>query len=291
MELQHNASNFEEAGVTLVALSYDEQEALGDFTRVHRIQFPLLSDPDSEVIGRFGILNTLIPEDDHPWRGIPFPGAYVIDADGVIVAKFFENNLAARPSGAQLLRAALGEEVSTGQRSLSGGGGEVTCELDMDRSPMPPGNFRDLIVRFAVPAGFHLYGEPVPEGMVAAGLVLDPESGLTSYGVTAPPTHEHLLGTGERLQVYEGDVELRVRVGHNGDHTHVDADGLERVTISGVVRWQACDDEQCGLPGSHRFSIELEAAPMNTSAMRSGDDNGENFKQHFALMRSRHADD
>jgi hypothetical protein len=290
VELQHNVSSFEAAGVTLVALSYDEQDALGDFASVNGIQFPLLSDPGSEVIGRFGILNTLIPEDDHPWRGIPFPGAYVLDGDGVIVAKFFENNLAARPSGAQLLRAALGEEVSTGERSSSGGG-EVSCEVDMDRSPMPPGNYRDLIVRFGVPAGFHLYGEPVPEGMTAAGLVLDPESGLTSYGVAAPPTHEHLLATGECLQVYEGDVELRVRVSHNGDHTHVEADGGEYVTISGVVRWQACDDEQCGLPGSSRFSIELEAAPMNVSAMRSDDDDGENFKQHFALMRSRHGAD
>lgn len=73
------------------------------------MSFPLFSDPKSEIIERFGILNTLIEEDDHPWYGIPFPGTYVLDADGIITAKFFEANLALRENSDQLRRAALGE--------------------------------------------------------------------------------------------------------------------------------------------------------------------------------------
>jgi hypothetical protein len=36
----------------------------------------------------------------------------------------------------------------------------------------------DLIVRFAVPAGQHLYGEPVPTGMVATSVEIEPDVGL-----------------------------------------------------------------------------------------------------------------
>ncbi len=76
--------DFEAAGVAVYTLSYDEADALRDFGEAHGITYPLLSDPDSEVIRSFGILNTLINPDDHPWYGIPFPGTYVVGADGVI---------------------------------------------------------------------------------------------------------------------------------------------------------------------------------------------------------------
>lgn len=98
--------------MTLLALSSDELDTLADYADEHGVRFPLLSDPDSEIIERFGILNTLIEADDHPWYGIPFPGTYVIDANGVIIAKFFEPNLALRASADQLRRAAIGKDVA-----------------------------------------------------------------------------------------------------------------------------------------------------------------------------------
>ena len=100
---------YRDAGVRLYTLSYDEPDALADYAEAHGVTFTMLSDPSSEVIKAFGILNTLIPPDDHPWYGIPFPGAYVLDAEGTIVAKFFEHNFAVRPGPEQMLATALGE--------------------------------------------------------------------------------------------------------------------------------------------------------------------------------------
>ena len=91
---------------------------MADFSAAYGITFPLLSDPNSEIITSFGILNTLIPPDDHPWYGVPFPGTYLIDANGVITHKFFEQTLSIRIGAEQILAAAQGEElpgaVSTG---------------------------------------------------------------------------------------------------------------------------------------------------------------------------------
>ena len=60
MELQ---SRFEELqGLGVVAISYDSEEVLADFSRRRAITFPLLSDDDSSVITAFGILNTVAAE-------------------------------------------------------------------------------------------------------------------------------------------------------------------------------------------------------------------------------------
>ena len=48
---------FDAAGVSLFALSYDEQDALAEVATAHEITYTLLSDPHSDIIRRFGILN------------------------------------------------------------------------------------------------------------------------------------------------------------------------------------------------------------------------------------------
>ena len=101
-------NDFATAGISVFALSYDEVDALADFREAYDITYPLLSDPDSAVIRQFGILNTLIAEDDHPWFGIPFPGSFIVNADGVITHKFFEHNLALRTGPETLLRGGHG---------------------------------------------------------------------------------------------------------------------------------------------------------------------------------------
>ena len=82
---------FNKADIRLYVLSYDSHKAIANFSKTHKITFTMLSDPDSKVIKDFGILNTLIPEDAHPWFGIPFPGAYIVNNEGIITEKIFEN--------------------------------------------------------------------------------------------------------------------------------------------------------------------------------------------------------
>ncbi len=242
-------SAFEAAGVAVYALSYDEPEALADFAAKHGITFTFLSDPDSEVITEFGILNTLIPPDDHPWHGIPFPGAYIIDSEGIIRSKFFEGRLAIRASGDQLLRAVAGEppalpddgvlaalEAAAGSAEF----GEVAVRVWTKARHLPPGIVADLIVEFTPPTGWHVYGEPVPRGMVATAVKLD---------------------------------------------------DAREVTISGVVRWQACDDTTCSVPRTHRFALRLPSGPIAMphypSPERPLEPGQMDSTRHFAKMRER----
>ena len=233
-------SAFEAAGAKLYVLSYDEVDALADFKNAHGTTFTMLSDTDSEIIRAFGILNTTIAEDDHPWYGIPYPGVYVIDGDGIIIEKFFENNFTVRPGPEQLLAVLKGEQVNLVEKN--DGDEQVQVEVAFEGDTLPAGISRQIVARFSVPEGMHLYGQPVPEGLVAASIQLDEDlEGIVSYTPIAPQTHTLTLsGDGHTLQVYEGDVVLRLPVAQNGRAIEKDDEG-RWVTISGKVRWQACD--------------------------------------------------
>jgi peroxiredoxin len=60
--------------------------------------FPLLSDPDSRVIGRYGLLN---PDG----RGWPHPTVFLIDRDGVVRWRFMEVDYRMRATNQDILTA------------------------------------------------------------------------------------------------------------------------------------------------------------------------------------------
>ncbi len=250
------------------------------------MSFPLLSDPDSEIIKRFGILNTLTDPDDHPWYGIPFPGTYVIDADGIIIEKFFESSFMLRPSADQLLRAALGKKVDLAAPTQPRHVEEVTYTVNFDGTVLNAGVVRDLVVELRVPEGYHLYGNPVPEGMVATSVEVDEQVGLVVEAAQLPATAPYTLaGTGETLQVFDGDVEIRVPIAHMSRPLTTNDEGAATLTITGTVRWQSCDADACQLPQRETFTLHVPAARHNTPGHWTSE--GSNFKEHFSKMLAR----
>lgn len=253
-----------DAGIRLYAISYDDPEALADFSTAHGIEYPLIADSGSEIIRAFGILNTLVPEDEAEYFGMPYPGVYVTDADGVVTSKFFENNQIFRPGPEQLLRAALGDRIDPGPAPEPVA--EVQVRAYLDGPTLVPGLVRELVVEFRVPEGQHLYGEPVPEGLVATSVVFDEDDELIVRDTTHPPTRPHRLATGDELLVYEGVVELRTPItvlgglgrGNDGEESRL---GIGDRIISGTARFQSCDDEACGLPQSVRFEVPVTVEP------------------------------
>jgi len=280
--------DFEAAGAKLYVLSYDEADALADFKKAHGTTFTMLSDPDSEVIRSFGILNATIADDDHPWYGIPYPGVYITDSDGIIVEKFFENNFTVRPGPEQLLAAVRGEEVLLEERPDPVS--EVSVDVDFVGDSLPVGISRQIVARFSLPEGMHVYGQPVPEGLVAASIELDEQvEGLVAYTPITPATRSMTLtGDGHTLEVYEGDVVLRLPVAQNGRAMTKDEEG-RWVSIAGRVRWQACDSEACGLPEEQTFNFRVPAAFTVMADMGPGEGRvpSMNGATHFQNMTSR----
>jgi hypothetical protein len=255
VELQNEMHSLTEAGARVYALSYDEADALKDFRDAHGITFTLLSDPDSQVIRQFGILNTLIGEEEIPWFGIPFPGSYVIDGDGLITNKFFEHNLAVRAGPQRFLRAVLGEPAERSpaapqQRE------RAIAEVFLDGDTLPVSVQRELVARISVPAGRHVYASPAPAGMVGLELELDPNPRLVLRDPIRPVSvPHHLGGSGETFQVHHGVVELRLPITVNGALTS-EGPGTD-IHLSGWLGWQTCDDEVCDVPERQRFDLRV----------------------------------
>jgi peroxiredoxin len=105
VQLQEHLEAFRAAGIGVVAMTYDPAEALRAFRERHGVEYPLLSDTDAASVKALGILNTEYQPGDSAY-GIPYPGVFVIDGDGVIRAKVFVEPYAIRVDAAGVLRVA-----------------------------------------------------------------------------------------------------------------------------------------------------------------------------------------
>ena len=96
IDLQNRQKEFEELGYKVAAITYDPVHKLKTFSKRYKVKYPLLSDPNSDIIKKFGILNKNIDKDSD-WYGIPDPTIYVIGPEGVIEARFAEKGFRERP--------------------------------------------------------------------------------------------------------------------------------------------------------------------------------------------------
>ncbi len=168
-------------GIKLYAISYDDTEALAAYVRASGVEFTMLSDVDSDVINRHGVLNTLVQPDDVPFYGVPFPGFFLLNEEGVIVDKLFNRHFANREGVESILDSFLGRvepgSSEPAETLAEDDGIRVTAFLRGGGGVLRVGPRRRLIVRFEMPDGLHIYGEPVPEGMVATQIDIDGPGG------------------------------------------------------------------------------------------------------------------
>ena len=92
-ELDEARASFDQAGRPLVFVSYDDTELQRSFARLQGIQSAFVSDQGSELIKAFGILNENHRPDSRVY-GIPHPAVFIVDRDGVVNAKLFEQDWA-----------------------------------------------------------------------------------------------------------------------------------------------------------------------------------------------------
>ena len=106
MQLIDITDQFEAMGLTVVAMTYDSVEMLKTVEEDQGIEFTLLHDEERTHVNRLGVLNDVDYEPGQRAYGVPFPGIFLIDADGTIQAKFAEESYRDRPDFADVLAAA-----------------------------------------------------------------------------------------------------------------------------------------------------------------------------------------
>ena len=190
--------SFRRGGLGLAVISYDSREVLADFSARHGITYPLLSDAGSATIKRYGILNTVIDEALGPngkdpavladlqryvtvtqaaerFRGIAFPGTFVLDRQGRVTSRFFEDYYWERNSVSNILMqlGADGTPVQATQTS--------TEHLDLRAYPsnasVALGTRFSLAVEMTPKRGMHVYA-PGAAGYRVVTLNITPQPHL-----------------------------------------------------------------------------------------------------------------
>jgi peroxiredoxin len=96
---------FSALGFNVAAMTYDPVATLLEAQEEYGTTFPLLYDEGNTHVKAMGILNTQHSPGERAY-GIPYPGIFLLDAQGVIRAKLAEQDYKLRPEFSLVLEAA-----------------------------------------------------------------------------------------------------------------------------------------------------------------------------------------
>ncbi len=151
MQLQGAKQRFEAQGLKLAAISYDSPAILKDFAKRHRIDFPLLADPRSEIIRSFNVLNT---EAKGMTKGMAYPGFFYIDESGVIREKYFEAKYTNRFTANNVIGKLFPELTEEVTQNIEAP--HLRLALAQSDRTVAPGSRVTLVAEIELPPGVHV---------------------------------------------------------------------------------------------------------------------------------------
>ena len=266
MELQGRVAELKRQGLSVAAVSYDPVAVLADFSSRRGITFPLLSDPGSETIKRYGIFNTTVVETDQQRYGIPFPGTLMLDAQGVVTSRFFEQAYQERTTVASIL-ARLGSNVDVPATKVSSPQLEVTSFVT--DSTVAPGTHFSIVLDIKPAQHVHVYAQGVT-GYKPIALSVEPQPGLVLRNARYPPSEDyHFKPLDEHVQVYQRRFRIvqdaSIDASSQAQAALKDTTGL---TIKGLLEYQACNDKVCFTPQSVPLTWKVTLRPLDRERAR-----------------------
>ena len=273
-------------GLGLAGISYDSTEILAAFSKQRGITFPLLSDPGSATIKTYGILNTVAEEALGPngkdpavvadtkvyatvagvsdrLHGIPFPGTFVLDRQGRVTARFFEDFFRERNTVSSMML-----KLGTGRPSVQGT--QISTDhLEIKTYPSDGsaalGNRFSLVLEVTPRPRMHVYA-PGAAGYRVIGLTIAPQPFVRVLPAKYPPSEIYFFKPlNERVPVYQKPFTLMQEVVPEAtEEAQAAFRGKDVLTLTGTLEYQACDDKLCFNPASVPLSWQVALRPFIT---------------------------
>lgn len=198
-------------------------------------------------------------EDRH--RGMPYPGSFLLDEDGILVGKRIEQSHRIRPTANTLMGAFFDADGSepAGLVTTNSPGVQVAAWLDVQ--VISANQLQEAHVRFVLEPDVHLYTEPVPSGFRAVKVTLKGDESIHVQDVAPLEGHEFTIdGLEETFHVLDGTIDVAVPffLLTNRDTA---GDGTRQVPFSVEVSYQACTGAECFMPETVTLELELHEAP------------------------------
>ena len=293
MELQDQLEELRAQGLGVAAISYDSEAVLADFSQRRGITFPLLSDDDSKVITDFGILNTVAyeglgPNGDDPevladvfkyvsagyagrgggagtvFLGTPYPGTFMLDRNGRVTSRFFEEFYRERNTTANVMLK-LGAGLSPIE-AIEGS----TAHLKFTAYPSNPyltmGSRFSIAVEIEPNPDIHVYAPGAETmGYRVVSLNFRPVPHIRFEPMEFPESEIYYFEPlDERVPAYQRPFTLLQEVLVSGlPGVEQDLAQLDALTLSGTFDYQACDDELCFEPVSVPLSFTLDVDQLD----------------------------
>jgi AhpC/TSA family/Disulphide bond corrector protein DsbC len=262
VQLQNAKQRFERQGIKLAAISYDGEAILRDFAERHNIEFPLLADPDSKIISSFNVLNA---EATGKNRGMAYPGFFYIDSDGVIREKYFEAKYTDRFTPNNVMGKLFPELTEEVTQKIEAPHLRLTLEQS-DREVVP-GSRVSLIAEIELPPDTHVYA-PGVQGYKPIQLTLDEVPGIEPAPAAYPASKTLFLeAIQEHVPVFEGKFritqDVTVSTSRTSDIVRALVSSKKTVSISGELKYQACDKKVCYPPTSVPVMWSLQVFPLD----------------------------
>jgi peroxiredoxin len=248
VELQGRLEPLKREGLAVAGISYDPGPVLAEFSARRGITFPLLSDPGSLTIKRYGIFNITVPENNQQAYGIPFPGTFLLNAQRVVTARFFEPAYQERNTVASML-ARLGHNITAPVTKVSSPQLEITS-LTTD-SLVAPGTHFSLVLDIRPAARVHVYA-PGVTGYKAIALAIEPQPWVGPRAAQYPLSEDYYFKPlNEHVQVYQRRFRIVQDIALDASpEAQAVLKDVSALTIKGTLSYQACDDKLCFTPQS-----------------------------------------
>lgn len=244
VDLERAQKLFATKGINVAGVSYDSSQVLAEFSQRKSITYPLLSDAGSKLIDAFGIRNV---EATGAQAGIPVPGYYLINKQGVIEKRFFEDGYINRLTANNVYQNIFGD-VALPQPVRSLPSPHVVLTTMQSDKEVTPGELVRLVVTITPDQDTHVYAPGAEKDhYIVASLTLDP-SNLYSVQPTIYPKAEmmHFPESNETEPVYTGKTILDTSVAAtvNKETLAIFAND-PWLHITGSLEYQACTSKVC----------------------------------------------
>lgn len=262
MELEEKAAGIRASGYGIAGISYDSQEILKDFATRKHLTFPLLSDPKSEIIKRFGILNP-VPKSGEVAYGVPHPGIFIVDPAGVVQSKFFEDKYTDRQTASSISLELGGPAFAGHSTTVHADHFDLTLTTSDDR--VAPGNHFTLVIDFDLYDRIHVYAPGVKGGYRPIALSIDSSPLLTVHPPRFPePETYYFEPLNETVPVYQHRFRVLqdVTLAPARETAELFKNPDPTLTIQGKLDYQACDDRVCFNPTSVPLTWTIKLKPQ-----------------------------
>lgn len=195
--------------------------------------------------------------------GIAFPGTFVLDRQGRVTSRFFEDFYIERNTiSSVMLRLGTGA-TPVAATKIS------TAHLDLTTYPsdpaIAPGNRFTVALDIVPKPGMHVYAPGAPTYRIVTVTIAE-QPFVRTLQITYPASEIYFFAPlNERVPVYQKPFTLLPEVILEGTpQAQAALRGKETLTVTGTLEYQACDDTICYNPASVPLAWTIALRPLVT---------------------------